>query len=347
MSAFVSKTLAYEQAMPQDWQRHLMFVADNTPDPAGAGDFVALSEQAINQSAPKSYAIDRVYENDFGCQDSVLCPAVNYAITTTLNQTGALLVNYVGHGANVRWSGEQILVNANVPTFNNLDRLPIILSLTCLDGYWLHPLTITQASLMETMLRAPNGGDVASFSPTGLGVATGHDVLQQGFYAAAFDAGVQRFGVATMAAKAQLFAAGHSLDLVNTFTIFGDPALRMPTYALDLQPTTAGQIAQPKLPAHYILRVTNTAFLTDTPVISFKGNWPVTSSVLGLTLPPGTSASFVVTVSMPPTVTNGASEPVTVTVQSHGDATRATAYLMTTALVPKSVVYLPLVFRNN
>ena len=39
---------------------------------------------------------------------------------------------------------------------------------------------------METLLRAPNGGDVASFSPTGLGVANGHDVLQRGFYEAAF-----------------------------------------------------------------------------------------------------------------------------------------------------------------
>ena len=54
MNIVVSKTLAYEQAAPQDWQRRLMFVADNTPDPAGAGDFVALSEQAINTYAPQA-----------------------------------------------------------------------------------------------------------------------------------------------------------------------------------------------------------------------------------------------------------------------------------------------------
>ena len=36
MNIVVSKTLAYEQAAPQDWQRRLMFVADNTPDPAAA-----------------------------------------------------------------------------------------------------------------------------------------------------------------------------------------------------------------------------------------------------------------------------------------------------------------------
>ena len=72
MNIVVSKTLAYEQAAPQDWQRRLMFVADNTPD--SAGDFVGLSEQAINNYAPKSYAIDRIYENNFGCQNSVPVP---------------------------------------------------------------------------------------------------------------------------------------------------------------------------------------------------------------------------------------------------------------------------------
>jgi len=352
MNIVVSKTLAYEQAAPQDWQRRLMFVADNTPD--AAGDFVAMSEQAINQYAPKSYAIDRIYQNNFQCPDSSYltdtlrwCSKVNYAITSTLNQTGALLVNYVGHGSTSRWSGEQILVNANVPTFDNLDRLPIILSLTCLDGYWSHPDVAHNSSLMETLLRAPKGGDVASFSPTGLGVATGHDVLQRGFYAAAFTDGVQRFGAATLAAKAELFAAGYDLDLVSTFTLFGDPALRLPTYALDLQPTAAGQLAQRNTAVQYTLRVTNSAFLTDTPTINLKGDWPVTASVAGLTLPPGISAGFVVTVSVPVTVTNGAAAPVTVTIQSHGDATRAVAYLTTTALVPQSVVYLPLVLKGN
>jgi hypothetical protein len=347
MNTVVSKTLAYEQTAPQDWQRRLMFVADNVPDPLGAGDFVALSEQAINQYAPPSYAIDRVYENNFNCPNAQPCPAVNYAITNTLNQMGALLVNYVGHGSTFRWSHERILVNANVPTFDNLDRLPVILSLTCLDGYWSHPDVLNNSSLMETMLRAPNGGDVASFSPTGLGVATGHDVLQQGFYAAAFTAGLQRFGAATLAAKAQLFATGQNLDLVSTFTVFGDPALRLPTYALDLKPTAAEKIALPTGPVQYTLHVTNTAFLTDTLTISAAGDWPVTSSVLGLTLPPGASTSFVVTVSVPVTVTNGAGAPVTVTIQSHGDATRVVAYLTTTALVPQSVVYLPLVLRGN
>jgi hypothetical protein len=328
MNIVVSKTLAYEQAAPQDWQRHLLFVADNTPD--SAGDFVALSEQAINGSAPKTYAIDRIYENSFGCQNSTPCPTVNYAITSTLNQTGALLVNYVGHGANSRWSHEQILITTNVPAINNLDRLPVILSLTCLDGYWLHPLTTTQAALMETMLRAPNGGDVASFSPTGLGVASGHDVLQRGFYAAAFVDGVQRFGTATQAAKLELFTAGHDLDLVSTFTIFGDPALRLSTYRLEVSPLNDVRFGSPNTTVTYTVQVTNAGFLTHTGLIDIRGNtWPMTSAQTSLVMLPGQSRPLVVSTTIPPNSPVGAVDAMTVTFRSTDGVLQATARLVT------------------
>jgi hypothetical protein len=167
-----------------------------------------------------------VYANDYGCVPGYSpCPPVNSAITSTLNQTGALFVNYIGHASVNRWGDESFLVNANVTTLSNLDRLPVILSMTCLDGYWLFPST---DGLMETMLRAANGGSVASFSPTGLGVSTGHDRLERGFLDAVFQQGVLRLGEAAQAGKLELYAAGYDYDLIDTFTVFGDPALRLP-----------------------------------------------------------------------------------------------------------------------
>ena len=328
MNIVVSKTLGYDRLAPQDWQRRLMFVADNTPD--SAGDFVGLSEQAINNYAPKSYAIDRIYENNFGCQNSVPCPAVNYAITSTLNQTGALLVNYVGHGSTFRWSHEKILVNSDVPTLNNLNRLPIILSLTCLDGYWSHPDVLNNSSLMETLLRAPNGGDVASFSPTGLGVASGHDVLQRGFYAAAFTAGAQRLGSAAQAAKLELYTAGHDLDLVNTFTVFGDPALRLPTYRLEVSPLNAVGFGSPNTTVTYTIQVTNAGFLTHTGLINITGNtWPMTMAPTSLMLPSGQSRPLVVSTTIPLNSPVGAVDAMTVTFRSTDGVLQATTRLVT------------------
>jgi hypothetical protein len=94
----------------------------------------------------------------------------------------------------------------------------------CLDGYWLYPGT---TGLVEELLRAENKGIVSSFSPTGLGVATGHDALHSGFYQAVFEDNVRVLGPATMAGKLALYATGKNYDLLHTFSIFGDPALEM------------------------------------------------------------------------------------------------------------------------
>ncbi len=345
LNAVISKTISYEQSGVQSFQRRVAFVADNIPDPAGAGDFIASSEAVINSYLPPAYAADRIYENNFGCS-AYPCPAVNYALTRTINVTGALFVNYTGHGSIAQWSGENIFVNADVATLTNTGQLPILLSMTCLDGYYLHPLTSTASSLIELNVRAPNGGAVAAFSPTGLGVANGHDSLERGLYTAIFANGVQRLGPAALAAKLQLFGTGSHYDLIETFTVFGDPALRLPTYALTMTPlSTLSKTGHNGEVITYTLRVTNSAFLTDSLSYTSTGNaWPM--SFLPVSVPPSQGRDVVVSVTIPFTAALGSSDVATVTVKSFGDATRLTAVLTTTnpaygaALDPTTIVAL-------
>jgi hypothetical protein len=61
-----------------------------------------------------------------------------------------------------------------------------------------------------------------------LGVAQGHDVLNSGFYDAVYLNGVQTLGWAAIAAKLDVFQSGSHFDLIHTFTVFGDPALKIP-----------------------------------------------------------------------------------------------------------------------
>ncbi len=340
LTAVVSKTLAYEQGGIQPYQRRVTFVSDNIPDPKGAGDFVASSEAAISYLS-KAYAVDRLYENDLGCPFNNPCPALNYALTTSLNLTGALFVNYTGHGSAAQWSDERVFVNADVPTLTNTNRLPILLSMTCLDGYWMHAAVTTTSSLAEVNVRAANGGAVAAFSPTGLGLTNGHDSLDAGFLTAIFSNGVQRLGPATLAAKLQVFATGNDLDLVHTFTTFGDPALKLPTYALTLTPAADTRAGLGGQVVTYALRVTNSAFMTDVLAISaVSQTWPV-SLPTALILPPGEGANIVVAVTVPPTVTLGNADTVRVRVQSSGDATQVSAVLTTTANTVYGVALAP------
>lgn len=242
LNAAISKTIAYEQAgwnpAQKSWQKRLLFIADNVPDPAG--DFVMFSNSIISETIPLHYDVDRVYLNHLGCPPGGAgsCPAATTAIVAVLNNTGALFVNYIGHGADERWAHEAIFKTTavtgdqddpaknNILLLSNSDRLPVVLSMTCLDGYWIHTLP-NKISLAVELVRAPDRGAVATFSPTGLGVASGHDVLNRGFFNAVFRAGTPKLGLASIAAKLALYGTGYHFDLIDTFTIFGDPALRM------------------------------------------------------------------------------------------------------------------------
>jgi len=75
---------------------------------------------------------------------------------------------------------------------------------------------------------------VGAFAATGLGVSTGHETLQHGFYESVFIGGVDRLGPASMAAKLNLYQAGFHPDLLHTFTVFGDPALQFDIQKMEL-----------------------------------------------------------------------------------------------------------------
>ena len=101
--------------------------------------------------------------------------------------------------------------------------------MTCMEGYFINPNPgSSYTSLAETTTRAAGKGAIASWSATGQGVASGHDFLNRGFLNALLTNGVSTLGEATQAGKQYLFSIGASPDLLDTYLLFGDPALRMP-----------------------------------------------------------------------------------------------------------------------
>jgi hypothetical protein len=238
------KTVQYEERYenygPEVWQSHFLFITDDTPD--NAGDFVSYTKQIITDYITPTLTADTIYLDDYkdvegGCEDanapasiSSLCPKATTDIIKQLNDVGASVVNYNGHASLNLWTNEKIFTNQEIPLLNNGQHLPVVLSMTCLDGYWIHPDTSFESkkgpSLIEEMLRAQDRGIVASFSPTGLGVAMGHEDLQRGFYNSLFE-GVRDMGALSQAAKLNLYATNIHQDLLHTYTVFGDPALKI------------------------------------------------------------------------------------------------------------------------
>ena len=75
---------------------------------------------------------------------------------------------------------------------------------------------------------AADGGAIAAFSPTGLGVTTGHDLLDRGLLSALFDDGIAGLGPLTLSARLALYGQTPRYeDLHYTYVLLGDPATRL------------------------------------------------------------------------------------------------------------------------
>lgn len=222
LSTQIARIQVYERGLYADWHGRNIFVADNVPD--DAGDFVALTEALIQGHLPAWQEPIRIYANDYVTNQTVNGDGVRDQIVATVNLTGAHFLNYIGHGTVDRWASEGLFTVDDVALLNNETWTPIVFSLDCLDGYWIYP---NRASLAETLVRTDGRGAVAAFGPTGLGVASGHDILHRGLYDGLFKEGMATLGAATIYAKMGLFQSGAHYDLIHTFVLFGDPALRV------------------------------------------------------------------------------------------------------------------------
>ena len=219
--AMVSKVIAYE-ALPAnsaDWQKQVLFIADRDPVFAAASEY--LSEEYV---VPAGYDVSKVYLGIAPYLDEASARA---GVIANIND-GKLFVDYNGHGG-VRVWGLNNPKLLDVPAINgliNAEKTPIVLGMTCWEGYYIYPNALSGSeSLAELFTRKATGGALASWSASGLGLATGHLSLNAGFFDAYFNNGVRTLGEATVAGKLALWGTGSALDLLDTYHLFGDPSI--------------------------------------------------------------------------------------------------------------------------
>ncbi len=227
LNAYISKLIDYESTPYENWQQNHIFVAED-PDPAGnfteyAENIVDLYIDSFDYASPL-----KIYEEKYNCVSSNTdeCDDVTRALVDGING-GSLILNYIGHASLNWWSHQLVFTPTQFPDLTNTGKLPVIISMTCLDGYWSGPLTKPGTSMIEELVRKDGTGAIGAFSPTGLGVSTGHDVLHKGFYDALMNDGNWELGSAAQNSKLWLYQTGMNQDLLHTFTVFGDPALQI------------------------------------------------------------------------------------------------------------------------
>ena len=214
----VDKIVRYEtDPYPGGWNSDVVFVADDDDE---AGDFAADSDQLASAFIQAPFKPHPIY---FAPPTTTVTNTLQ-AILREWNEVAGLLL-YHGHASVRQWAAERLFHRDDVAALHNAGQLPVVLEMTCFTGLFHEPGGTT---LDESLLRQAGGGAVAVWGATGLGVATGHQQLAQGFLAAVFQRHEGTVGAGTLSGKLKLVASGSSaLDLVDTFTLLGDPATNL------------------------------------------------------------------------------------------------------------------------
>ncbi len=224
--AVVAKILTYAQAVSGDWTKTVGFIADKADS---AGDFPAASDVTAAM-LPSNYQVEKVY---YGVTHPDLT-AAHQAVLDEFNQ-GHLIIHYSGHATPFQWANDVLLYTSDVTSLDNAGHLPFVVSMTCSVGYFIFP---SMPALGEVLLIEPQNGAVATWSPAGLGVQSGHDVLDQGLFRAFFQLHLAPVGLATTSAKLYLYSSTDlHRDLIDTYLLFGDPAMSLQLSQLTYLPT--------------------------------------------------------------------------------------------------------------
>ena len=210
---WVQKLLQNEQAsQAEDWNQRILAVAD--------GQEVSFQKDAQR-------FLDRFPEN---FTKSLVHPIAGATGTNTeikqRLESGNLLVAYFGHGSVQMWGKDRLFSTQDVAGLSNQGRYPLMVNMTCLTGLFTHPKV---ESLTEALLWQPNGGAVAVLAPTSLTLPNDQSFLSDALVEALFADPDNSIGEALLAARRAVPADTAGIrDVMDTFLLFGDPAMKLP-----------------------------------------------------------------------------------------------------------------------
>lgn len=201
----VSKIAGYEQgASAGSWNSQALVIADQDlgADFTTEANFVAAA-------LPPSLNATKILADG---QDP---GAVQRQILAALN-SGALLVNYTGHGSEEQWSFADLFDDAAAAGLENGDHLPVFLLMDCLNGFF---QDVYATSLSTSLMLAPHGGAVAVWASSGFTSAAPQATMDLALLRTLAASPSLPLGQAILRVKAGVTDP----DVRRTWVLFGDP----------------------------------------------------------------------------------------------------------------------------
>jgi hypothetical protein len=146
-------------------------------------------------------------------------PNAHTNIVNNLNQ-GVALLNYSGHGNVNTWTSANIFTTPDAFGSTNHSKLPLVLVMNCLNGYFQEPRL---EGIAEGFVKAPEGGAIAVFASSGETIPDGQHDMSNLLYQLLYGSQSIALGDAIKTAK----AATTDIDVRRTWIFFGDPSMKI------------------------------------------------------------------------------------------------------------------------
>jgi hypothetical protein len=206
LKIFVKKMITYEKtANPAS----VLAIAD------GQEAQFQISAQAFLNDIPTNFK-KQLYAPQAGIQGAG--PIIQQKL-----QDGVALIAYFGHGSLKMWGKDRLFTIEDVQKLSN-QSYPILLQMTCLSGYFVHP---DISSISEELLWQPSGGVIAAISPTGLTFPGDQQKFSKALIEILLRSDSPTVGEALLHAWQSLPDEPNANEVMKTFLLLGDPALRI------------------------------------------------------------------------------------------------------------------------
>jgi len=213
VKTYIEKILAYENWIDENkLSRNVIAVAD------GQGDTFKYDAQQFLDLFPDTIPVD-LFAPSPGVTDA------GEQVSNFFNQD-YLIIAYFGHGSINMWGKDRIFHSEDVLSLKNVNSYPIVINMTCLNGFFIHPKV---ESIAETLLWHKGGGAIAVLAPTSLTLPTDQSYLSHSLAQSISDGDSKTIGEILAKSRQQIpFNKGGAKDVLLTFLLFGDPAIRLP-----------------------------------------------------------------------------------------------------------------------
>ena len=219
----VERYLEDNETSMQPWRNVITFVCDD----AQGNEFIEHSEKyaaQIKTTGGERLVVDKIYLDAYqqeSTPNGQVAPEVNKAINNRMEK-GTLILNYVGHGGEVQLTTERILQRADVNSWRNGPKYPLMITGTCeFSRYDDH----TRTSLGEYAFLNQYGGMIAMFTTS----RVTYGQYNQYFISSVYDHIFELVnGERARLGDVYRMAKQRGIEQERNYVFFGDPALRLP-----------------------------------------------------------------------------------------------------------------------